>query len=247
MELGSIVFRLCQIISAARFRLLCQVTLLMVICNMACKDTSEETITAPAIETTFGESISGEATYYAATGGGQCSFPETPNDLMVAALNTPQYDNAMWCGACAEIEGSKGKAIVRIVDRCPECEYGDLDLSQEAFAAVDEVSKGRVPIKWRFVSCDISTNMSFHYKEGTSKWWLALQVRNHRLPIKKVELKIDDNWVDIARQSYNYFVHEAQVDELTPSFRIHAADGSILEQTLPAPASNQAMEGSAQF
>ena len=214
---------------------------------LGCKSAQEEKTPAPETNQAFGETVAGLATYYDATGGGQCSFPESPDDLMVAALNTPQFDTAAWCGACAEIEGSKGKAIVRIVDRCPECEYGHLDLSQQAFAAVDDMSKGRVPLKWKFVSCDISTNMSFHYKDGTSQWWVALQVRNHRLPVKKVELKVDDSWVEVQRRIYNYFVYESQVADANPKFRVHAIDDSMVEVTLPTPASDQVIAGSSQF
>src|SRR6188768_438056 len=37
----------------------------------------------------FGERRSGEATYYAADGGGACLFDPSPDDLMVAAINAP--------------------------------------------------------------------------------------------------------------------------------------------------------------
>ena len=44
---------------------------------------------------------SGEGTYYAADGTGNCSFDATPSDLDVAALNAIDYGTADWCGACA--------------------------------------------------------------------------------------------------------------------------------------------------
>ncbi|WP_420643940.1 hypothetical protein [Candidatus Leptofilum sp.] len=37
----------------------------------------------------FGPVHSGEGTYYFATGAGNCSFEPSPENLMVAALNTP--------------------------------------------------------------------------------------------------------------------------------------------------------------
>ena len=43
----------------------------------------------------------GEATYYDATGAGNCGFPATPDDLMVGAMNQTDYAASAVCGACA--------------------------------------------------------------------------------------------------------------------------------------------------
>ncbi|HLE51108.1 MAG TPA: expansin EXLX1 family cellulose-binding protein, partial [Anaerolineales bacterium] len=90
----------------------------------------------------------GIATYYAATGAGACSFDPSPQDLMVAAMNAEQYDNAAVCGAYLYVTGPQGAVTVRIVDLCPECQAGHLDLSREAFAQIAELPQGRVPITW---------------------------------------------------------------------------------------------------
>lgn len=97
--------------------------------------------------------FSGEATYYAADGTGACGFKATPNDLMVAALNGAQYKKS-WCGQCALVTGPKGTTVkVRIVDLCPGCKQGDLDLSKQAFAALSTIRAGRIPIRWHIVPC----------------------------------------------------------------------------------------------
>jgi len=98
-----------------------------------------------------GPSFSGEATYYDADGTGACGFPAS-NDFMVAAINDEQYSKAN-CGKCVEVTGPRGTAIVRIVDKCPGCDSGDLDLSQTAFGKVARLSDGRVKITWHFVAC----------------------------------------------------------------------------------------------
>ena len=92
----------------------------------------------------------GIATYYYATGAGACSFDPSPSDLMVAAMNGEEYDNAALCGAYVFVTGPKGSATVRIVDRCPECKAGHLDLSQEAFSKIADLLQGafRSPGKW---------------------------------------------------------------------------------------------------
>jgi expansin (peptidoglycan-binding protein) len=95
---------------------------------------------------------SGEATYYAADGTGACGFKATPNDLNVAAMNGAQYKKT-WCGQCVLVTGPKGSVKVRIVDLCPGCSEGDLDLSKQAFATIASLSAGRIKITWHAVPC----------------------------------------------------------------------------------------------
>ena len=148
----------------------------------------------------------GIATYYYADGSGACGFDPSPNDLMVAAMNAEEYSNAAYCGAYVQVNGAKGSVIVRIVDLCPECKAGHLDLSREAFAAIDDLVKGRVPITWRIVSPNIAGPIAYHFKDGSNQWWTAVQIRNHRNPIAKSEYWNGSQWVNVARLFYNFFV-----------------------------------------
>lgn len=148
----------------------------------------------------------GEATYYDADGSGNCSF-EPGGDLMVAAMNAPDYDRAAWCGGCVDIDGPAGTVTVRIVDQCPGCASGDLDLSREAFALISPLAAGRVPITWREVPCDVTGPIRYRFKEGSNAYWTAIQIRNHRYPIAQVAARqADGAWRDLPRESYNYFV-----------------------------------------
>ncbi|MDB5213391.1 MAG: extracellular endoglucanase precursor [Myxococcaceae bacterium] len=107
---------------------------------------------APASDAATGTVYMGQATYYDADGTGSCGFKATPNDLNVAALNGSQYKKS-WCGQCALVTGPKGMVKVRIVDLCPGCAFGGLDLSQQAFEAIAALSAGRVKITWHVVPC----------------------------------------------------------------------------------------------
>jgi expansin (peptidoglycan-binding protein) len=51
------------------------------------------------------------------------------------------------------VTGPKGSVKVRIVDLCPGCSHGDLDLSEEAFTTIASKSAGRVKITWHVVTC----------------------------------------------------------------------------------------------
>lgn len=96
--------------------------------------------------------FSGQATYYNADGTGACGFKATPNDLDVAAMNGSQYKKSL-CGQCVLVTGPNGTVKVRIVDLCPGCAQGGLDLSKQSFAAIAPLSAGRIKIKWHFVPC----------------------------------------------------------------------------------------------
>jgi expansin (peptidoglycan-binding protein) len=148
----------------------------------------------------------GIATYYDADGSGACMFDPSPNDLMVAAMNGVEYNHAAYCGAFVQVNGAKGTIIVRIVDLCPECLAGHLDLSREAFALIDDLPLGRVPITWRVVSPVVTGPIAYHFKDGSNQWWTAVQIRNHRNPIAKFEYWTNNQWVAVPRTDYNYFV-----------------------------------------
>ena len=105
-----------------------------------------------------------------------------------------------------QVNGAKGSVIVRIVDLSPECHTGHLDLSREAFAVIDDLPKGRVPITWRVVSPPIAGPIAYHFKEGSNQWWTAVQIRNHRNPIAKFEYWNGSEWVTGPRVAYNCFV-----------------------------------------
>jgi expansin (peptidoglycan-binding protein) len=191
---------------------------------------------------------SGVATYYDATGAGACSFDPSPNDLNVAAMDMPEWNGSAPCGECVAVTGPKGHITVRIVDLCPGCEMGHLDLSQQAFAAIADVSAGRVPITWQVVPCDVSGNLAYRYKEGSSQYWTAIQVRNSRLPVATLEVKLGGAWQSVARTDYNYFVDASGVGT-TAGFdvRVTASDGQQLVDALPPVQSALVVSGAAQF
>lgn len=191
---------------------------------------------------------SGEGTYYAATGAGNCSFDATPNDLLVAAMNAPDYAGAQWCGACVEVTGPNGSVTVRIVDQCPECQKGDLDLSREAFEVISPLSAGRVPITWHEVACDVSGPLAYHFKDGSSQWWTAIQVRNHRYPIAKVEAQGEGGgWAEIERLDYNYFVEPDGLGPGPYALRITDTRGHVVEDTGIAVGDDVTRTGQNQF
>lgn len=191
----------------------------------------------------------GIATYYNATGAGNCSYDPSPDNLMVAAMNAEEYDNSAVCGSFVEVTGALGTVIVRIVDQCPECAAGHLDLSREAFAEIDEIVKGRVPITWQVVSPPIDGPIVYQFKDGSNQWWTAVQVRNHRNPVAKFEYLNDSNqWVEVGRLSYNYFVQTGPGMGVGPyTFRVTDIYGNVLTDSGIQFIENGEVSGANQF
>lgn len=76
----------------------------------------------------------------------------------IVALNSAQFDphtpngnpnNNALCGRKIQVNGPRGSAVVRVVDRCPSCPHGGLDLSPAAFrAVVGDLSIGLADVTW---------------------------------------------------------------------------------------------------
>jgi len=180
----------------------------------------------PPCDTTVHDGV---VTYYDADGSGNCSFPASPGDLMVAAMNHPEYEGSYACGACVRIDGPLGSTTVRIVDRCPECLAGHVDLSVEAFDAVARREDGRVDVTWTYVPCEVDGPIRYHFKEGSNPWWTAMQVRNHRHRIDRFEvLEEGGAWREVPRLDYNFFVADWGLGEGPYTFRVTDEHGQTL-------------------
>ncbi len=191
----------------------------------------------------------GIATYYSANGDGACMFGPSPGDLMVSAMNAEEYNTAGVCGEYVHVSGPKGEITVRIVDLCPECKAGHLDLSREAFAQIADLPLGRVSITWQVVSPNLSGPIAYHFKDGSNQWWTAVQIRNHRNPIARLEfLNGSGQWVSVPRTDYNYFVQTNPGMGPGPyTFRVTDSYGNVLTDSGIHHLENGTVNGTGQF
>eukprot|EP00833_Pecoramyces_ruminatium_P005733 jgi/Orpsp1_1/1179765/evm.model.c7180000070683.1 len=115
----------------------------------------------------------GDITYYGeggsdpaptdAYGGspGACALAPR-NKNYFAALNYVQYgeyanpNNSVVCGRCVKLVYGSNEVVVEIVDKCPVCPSGDVDIAPTAFIELfGSKDIGRVHnVKWYEVSCD---------------------------------------------------------------------------------------------
>jgi expansin (peptidoglycan-binding protein) len=178
-----------------------------------------------------GQTYSGDGTYYAADGSGNCSYP-AGGDLMVAAMNEADYEGSLNCGAYIQVTGPKGAVTVKIVDRCPECQPGDVDLSPQAFAKIADLSAGRVPISWHLVSAPAGIgNIQLVVKDGSNPWWIGIQVRQHATIASSLEVQVNGSWQALERQQYNYFLASSGLGNGPFTVRITDIYGQQLVQS----------------
>ncbi|MFG1913848.1 expansin EXLX1 family cellulose-binding protein [Micromonospora sp. NPDC048898] len=153
---------------------------------------------------------SGKATFYDSNGGGgNCSNPAAPANRLYVALGPTEYSAGAACGGFLDVTGPKGTVRVLIMDQCPECAPGHLDLSREAFARIAEPVQGLVPVTYRaVVNPPLPGPLTFRIKEGASQFWFAVRVGNHGNPLRSVEVRQRDSdpWRPAARQDYNYWL-----------------------------------------
>ncbi|KUO14569.1 hypothetical protein AQJ91_46150 [Streptomyces dysideae] len=150
----------------------------------------------------------GVATAYEADdGNGACLFGPSP-DLMIAAMNTTDYETSRACGAYVVVRAANGKSItVRITNECPlPCAPGQLDLGQQAFAKLADLKVGRISVTWQLLSPSTSDTISIRYKTGSNPYWCGIQAIGHRNPVARLEVRTSGGWRQLPRTEYNYFI-----------------------------------------
>ncbi|KAK9763683.1 hypothetical protein K7432_009425 [Basidiobolus ranarum] len=118
--------------------------------------TSSTSSSAKPTSPAGGGGYSGDGTYYSPSVGTSACGTTSADTELVAAINAPQWgasanpNNSPSCGKCAKVTGPNGTVTVKIVDKCPSCAYGSLDLSPTAFSKIASLDAGRVQITWSY-------------------------------------------------------------------------------------------------
>ncbi len=150
----------------------------------------------------------GIATWYEADGAGACGFEARPDDpLLVAAMNLPEWDGSGVCGACVHVVGPRGEVTVEVVDQCPGCAAGHVDLSPDAFERLAPLGEGRIDVTWRYVACD-ADRLTWAFASGSSEWWMAVIARDPRYAVATLEVRREGAWEALPRTEWNTFVGE---------------------------------------
>jgi expansin len=157
----------------------------------------------PAAATT-----AGTATHYVLTGTGNCSYPSPPADGLFVALSPAEYHGAAACGGYVEVSGPNGSVRAEVIDQCPPCAAGHIDLSEAAFARIAPLSAGLVSVTYRAVADPaLAAPVALRVKEGSSRYWLALLAMNTGNPLASVQVEsAAGGWRDLVRADYDYWI-----------------------------------------
>ncbi|XVV13849.1 expansin EXLX1 family cellulose-binding protein [Actinoplanes sp. CA-131856] len=151
----------------------------------------------------------GKATYFSLDGTlGNCSFPSAPaDDLFVALGQHNQYSEGAACGTYIDVTGPKGSTRVKVIDSCPECPAGHLDLSLTAFKKIGVQSDGIIPITYRTVpNAAVPGPVSVRVKEGSSQYWLSVLIDNHANQLASVKVAgSGGTFKSATREDFNYW------------------------------------------
>ncbi|GGL06747.1 hypothetical protein Sme01_67080 [Sphaerisporangium melleum] len=188
--------------------------------------------------------VKGQATFYdLRSGGGNCSYLTPPADGLYVALSPGEYAGGAACGGYLDVTGPRGTVRVKVVDQCPECRKGQLDLSRKGFARVADPGKGLARVTYRPVRDPrVGAPLSFRVKEGSSRWWLGLLVIDHGNPLTSVEVRgAGGVWHKLARTDYNYWIASSGAGKGPLTVRVTDSRGhrAIAKRVRLAPAVTQ--------
>jgi expansin len=154
--------------------------------------------------------VSGIATHYVLQGLPNCSYPNPPADQLFVALSPAEYDNAGGCGGYLEVTGPDGSVRVKVIDQCPECATGHIDLSEPAFAQLAPLPAGLINVHYTYLTDPaLPGPISIQVKDGSSQYWLALLADNTGNPLTSVAVQTSAGWQSLQQANYNYWIAQS--------------------------------------
>jgi expansin len=110
------------------------------------------------------------------------------------------------------VHGPDGSVRVEVIDQCPECGAGHIDLSEAAFSALAPLSAGIIKVTYQHLSNpSLPGSIALRVKEGSSRYWLALLAMNTGNPLASVQVERGpgDGWQDLVRANDNYWIAQS--------------------------------------
>lgn len=188
---------------------------------------------------------SGVATHYEPHGQGACGLPQP---ALHTAMNSADYDGSALCGAYVRAtRPGHGTVTVQVTNECPDCAPGQLDLSPAAFDRLARRIEGRVPVRWHVVAAPVRGPVAFRFKDESTRWWTQVQVRNHRYPVRTLELRRGDGWLPLPRERYNYFTAADRPGPGPFTFRVTDGRGHRLVERGVRLSPGRVVSGRGQF
>ncbi|KAI9911401.1 hypothetical protein PsorP6_009785 [Peronosclerospora sorghi] len=186
------------------------------------------------------EYFEGDGTSYVLdrVSSGNCNFmsalPTASSNYV--ALNDPQSANLGNCGRCIEVScidaqcTVKNKtAIVQVVDRCPECGTGALDLPPGLYKEITGFGPNRLRVRWRFVACPNAGTVHVCLKTGSNPQWAAIQPTNSVVGVQSVH--VNGVSLTILNGAYYYVADHVITDLKAVTIAITSMSGDVISGT----------------
>ncbi|TGJ82238.1 hypothetical protein E0Z10_g6514 [Xylaria hypoxylon] len=106
-------------------------------------------LAAPVTNSTIpsrSQTFTGDITYYQ-PGLGACGETNSDSENVVAMSPTEYQGN---CGKTITITKDGKTATAKVVDKCPSCASGAIDVSSVVFQSLADMSVGRTTVSWSF-------------------------------------------------------------------------------------------------
>lgn len=211
----------------------------------------KDTASADAGEYSIGYVHTGDGTYYEGGYIGGCAkLDDIAGPYYVAAINKIDYRAGNLAGAYLKVTGPSGKSInVLITDTLADGEgqKGDIDLNINAFEQIEPLVTGRMKVTWEIIPLPTNQPIQYVYKPTSTQYWMQVQVRNHRYPVKKLEIMNSaGQYTELPREEYNFFT----LDNPGPgpyTFRVTDIYGHVLIDKNVPLSPNKAVNGAANF
>ncbi|RYP44619.1 hypothetical protein DL768_008940 [Monosporascus sp. mg162] len=111
-------------------------------------------LAAVAVSASTAVAFTGDMTFFT-PGLGACGRVNTASDPVVALApaqygSFPNPNNSPQCGRWITIHGNGRTTAAQVVDLCPECASGSIDVSPVIFDDIAPLDVGRVQVTWEF-------------------------------------------------------------------------------------------------
>ncbi|CAI5720850.1 unnamed protein product [Hyaloperonospora brassicae] len=195
---------------------------------------------AAALVAAGDEYFEGDGTSYTLgqVSSGNCNFmsalPTASTNYV--ALNQEQWNSLGNCGRCIEVSciddrcTVKNKtAVVQVLDRCPECKHGALDLSPTVYKEITGLDPHRLKVRWRFVDCPKPESVQVCLKEGSNPNWVAIQPTNGLVGVKSVT--VNGGTMTMLDGAYYYVSTTPNTDLSAAKVAITSINGDVISGT----------------
>jgi hypothetical protein len=125
--------------------------------------------------------IQGHAVFYdPGLAAGSCGLGPFPAGGRYASLPSPSYASGRACGSYLDVSGPAGTVRAEVVDVCPDCAAGTVDLSRAAFARIADPGTGTVAVRYQpAVDPPLPGPLELRIAVAGRPGTLAVQVINH--------------------------------------------------------------------